>query len=834
ISVRLDSELVQFLAASEISVDLSEVRTWPKVVHDNPILLREQNVALLVPLNRQTTLLGWLAVSPENGRELITQNEMGYISALADQSLLGLERASVEFQLQERIAELDQLSNFSQFLAFTIDTEDLFELVFTNNQRLLDVDDFYIALKDVDTHKLYHAFYIEKDERIKAKEGVRQSVTNTHVHKAFQSGQVEKWIDSAQDAWIAAPLNVGAETLGAVYTVLRNTNNMIGPQRERLFLTYAQRTAVALERLQTNERLTQQAQRLQIINQVTFSLASTLELEPLLDLIMDKAIELFDAQAGSLLLSDQETGELVFEIVRGPAEAELLNTRLPIGTGIAGTAAQQSRSIITNDVSEDDRWYSELDEENQFRTRSILTVPLLRHNRVLGVVQVINKGSGALFDENDQRLLTAFASQAVVALENARLVEQTDQKLQTSVEELSMLQQLDRDLNTSLALDNVFNITLARLMTMIGGSAGAIVLKDFEGLPQIRTWRNYDRGFDATKVTPKMIENSPTGTVLTSGKPLIVDNVHEALGYHRARFETLSQLILPLNHQQEVIGTIVIESDEMAGFTKDEENTAVRIANHAAIAIANAVLYEQVKEANLAKSEFVSMVSHELKTPMTAVRGYVDLMLSGLMGDLTDQQKEYLEIVSANISRMGQQIQDLTDISRIETGRLHMEFKATDLRAVVDETMKSVLNLIDEKSIKLNVDMPANIPHIEADKGRLVQVMTNLLSNACKYSPENTAVTVRFSLGEQNSQAVVCGAVKDSGYGISEEDQEKLFTKFFRSDDPNIRKAKGTGLGLSITKGIIELHGGEMWFESTVGQGTTFFFSLPIEHRDEE
>ena len=420
ITVRADSELVQFLTASENSVDLSEERTWPKVVRENPILLKEKNVALLVPLQRQTTLLGWLAVSPINGRELITQNEMSYISALADQSLLGLERASIENQLQDRVTELDQLSNFSQFLAFTIDAEDLFELVFTNNQRLLDVEDFYIVLKDVDTQKLFHAFTIEKDERIKAKEGVRQPVTNPHVQKSIQSGQMQKWVDGANYAWIAAPLNVGAETLGAVYTVMRDANNSISPQRERLFLTYAQRTAVALERLQTNQRLTQQAQRLQIINQVTFSLASTLELEPLLDLIMDKAIELFDAQAGSLLLSDQDTGELVFKTVRGPAEAELLNTRLPIGTGIAGSAAQQSRSIITNDVSADDRWYSELDEENQFRTRSILTVPLLRQNRVLGVVQVINKGSGALFDESDKSLLTAFASQAVVALENAR------------------------------------------------------------------------------------------------------------------------------------------------------------------------------------------------------------------------------------------------------------------------------------------------------------------------------------------------------------------------------------------------------------------------------
>ena len=333
ITVRTDSEFVEFLAQNPNSIDLSEERTWPKVVRDNPILLKEQDVSMLVPLSSQKTLLGWLALSAVNGRERITPNEMSYVSALADQSLLGLERASVVQQLQDRVTELDQLSNFSQFLAFTIDTEDLFELVFTNNQRLLDIEDFFIALCDADTDQIYNAFYIENDERLKEKEGPRRFVIEPHVQNAIASGQVEKWVDNLNGSWIAAPLNVGAETLGAIYTVVKDPTKVFGPQRERLFLTYAQRTAVALERLQTNQQIIQQAQRLQIINQVTLSLAATLELETLLDLIMDKAIELFDAQAGSLLLSDQDTGELVFEIVRGPAEAELLNTRLPLGAG---------------------------------------------------------------------------------------------------------------------------------------------------------------------------------------------------------------------------------------------------------------------------------------------------------------------------------------------------------------------------------------------------------------------------------------------------------------------------------------------------------------------
>jgi signal transduction histidine kinase len=237
----------------------------------------------------------------------------------------------------------------------------------------------------------------------------------------------------------------------------------------------------------------------------------------------------------------------------------------------------------------------------------------------------------------------------------------------------------------------------------------------------------------------------------------------------------------------------------------------MRVTNHAAAAIANALLYAQVNQANQAKSEFVSMVSHELKTPMTSMRGYTDLLLSGMMGGLNDQQQKFLEIIAQNIQRMIRQVQDLTDISRIESGRLQMNFASIAYANVVSETLPSVQGLSDEKGIKLNLDIPANLPSVNGDKERLVQVLTNLISNAIKYSPSGTEIMVRFATVEitpspqATPQPMVVCSVQDSGYGISAEDQQKLFTKFFRADDPNIRQAKGTGLGLSITKGIVEL-----------------------------
>jgi signal transduction histidine kinase len=259
------------------------------------------------------------------------------------------------------------------------------------------------------------------------------------------------------------------------------------------------------------------------------------------------------------------------------------------------------------------------------------------------------------------------------------------------------------------------------------------------------------------------------------------------------------------------------------------------VTDHSAVAIANAILYEQVIEANNAKSEFVSMVSHELKTPMTSVQGYTDLILSGVTGQINDKQRQFLETITANVRRMGTLIQDLTDISRIETNHLNISPAPMSIAKVISDTLQTTLTLSQEKQIEVHVDLPVDLPPVMGDQERLVQVMTNLLSNACKYSPPETAVflTVKTDIqtnpngdGDKTQPVVVC-SIKDSGYGISEADQAKLFTKFFRAGDPNIRKASGTGLGLSITKGIVELHGGVIWFESKLGEGTTFHFTIP-------
>ena len=224
------------------------------------------------------------------------------------------------------------------------------------------------------------------------------------------------------------------------------------------------------------------------------------------------------------------------------------------------------------------------------------------------------------------------------------------------------------------------------------------------------------------------------------------------------------------------------------------------------------------------KTEFVSTVSHELRTPLTSIKGYVDLVLDGEAGELGETQLEYLGIVKENSDRLVKLINDLLDISRIESGRVHLKIEPVDLSDVVADVVGTLRAVLDQGHVDLKIDLPDDLPPVAADEHRVGQVITNLVSNAIKYSPGGGTVRVTGKVGAGE----VILSVSDTGIGISEEDQKRLFAKFFRVDSSHAREIGGTGLGLSICRSIIELLGGSIDVESEIGVGSTFSFALPV------
>ena len=231
------------------------------------------------------------------------------------------------------------------------------------------------------------------------------------------------------------------------------------------------------------------------------------------------------------------------------------------------------------------------------------------------------------------------------------------------------------------------------------------------------------------------------------------------------------------------------------------------------------------RELDKIKTDFISVVSHELRTPLTSIKGYTDLLLSGATGELSDLQSEFLGIIQSSTTRLSNLINDILDISRIESGSIQIKHEPIDYRAIVSDTLRLMKAAADEKQISMDASLPESIPPIRGDSDKVTQVLANLVSNAIKYTPEGGWVKVSL---EVTGEASVTTCVADSGIGVTEEDQKKLFQKFFRADNTSTREAGGTGLGLVIAKTIIELLGGAIWVESDRGQGSRFFFTLPL------
>ena len=234
-----------------------------------------------------------------------------------------------------------------------------------------------------------------------------------------------------------------------------------------------------------------------------------------------------------------------------------------------------------------------------------------------------------------------------------------------------------------------------------------------------------------------------------------------------------------------------------------------------------------LEEAGLAKMRILSTASHELKTPLTSIVGYVDRMLlqRESVGELNERQERYLETVKKNSYRLKALVDDLLDISRIESGGIALELTLVDVAGELEDAARSVQAIADRKNIRVELDVPAGLPPIRAERIRFSQVIVNLLSNACKYSLEGAMVRVSAALRNGCMQI----DVSDTGIGISEADQARLFAQFFRADNKLTREESGTGLGLFIAKYLVEAHGGEIWVKSQVGVGTTVSFTIPVE-----
>jgi signal transduction histidine kinase len=325
--------------------------------------------------------------------------------------------------------------------------------------------------------------------------------------------------------------------------------------------------------------------------------------------------------------------------------------------------------------------------------------------------------------------------------------------------------------------------------------------------------------------------------VMRTGNADIVSDVKIDPAYNGRLTGSLSQITVPMLSGRDVNAILILEKRELPRFSLSDWAFAQRISEHASIAIANAQLYSALTTANESKSEFMGFAAHELKTPLTSIRGNAEMLKSGMTGQLSDMQNTLVRIVHTNSIRMTRIINDLRDAAQMDARQFTLGIlEPVDLRHMIDETAEPLERLFEDKNLTFVNEVPADLLPALGDKDRLVQVFTNLMTNSIKYTDHDKTVRAVGAIVNEHTDRngkrvgrMVRISLVDQGYGMKPEDVARLGREsYFRSTNEEAKKKEGTGLGMKLTFGIVANHNGLVEIESELGKGTTFHIYLPL------
>ena len=354
---------------------------------------------------------------------------------------------------------------------------------------------------------------------------------------------------------------------------------------------------------------------------------------------------------------------------------------------------------------------------------------------------------------------------------------------------------------------------------------------------KLRAVLNYNSLFEGKKLPAEI--NSDTLKVIKQIK------------YPASRFTfslfRFDNMFAPVSLGDNFFGCVEIFKE--SAFSPDDATCFQTIAQQVALPLKSATLYQEIIEANAKlaklerlKSEFISIVSHELRTPLTSIKNSLDILMSGRCGEITESADKFLSMAMRNVQRLSGIINDLLDLSKIEAGKMDFNFAPTNINTVIDYVKNALSEVAKSKGLTITIDQQKSLPDITADAQRLEQVLTNLVSNAIKFTPENKTITISSKLVnskdihinnsfkdyiklDEGDYVLVC--VKDEGIGIAEKDLLHAFDKFAQIENSLSRKAGGTGLGLPIAKQLLEAHHGAIWCDSELNKGSEFYFAIP-------
>lgn len=738
----------------------------------------------------------------------------------------------------QRALQLKALNDISQRLSATLDRNELLEIVIDSLHRLTDAHHVAVWLTN-SNNQLRVA-----DSRGSADGppvGYCLPPANPVIQAAFTQASSTFWtvapVDPDHDWLIAGcsvmviPMMSGERLIGAVTLQERNnpldlrfmqdlaqsivSQATIALQNAELYHTIRTLNADLEQRvIERTRELKEEKDRLATLHAIASQVNQTLDLDQILNNSLEMLARIVQAEHASILLTEEDNPSLL--VTRAILDTKLSSdnvVRFAIGQGIAGWVAQHGQTVLVNDVSQDERWIS-IPGSTRKREGSMIAVPLFVQGEVIGVM-TLSHSRTHFFNEGHVRLLNACAGAIAIGINNANLFRMISAEAERRYELLDRQQKETSQIAAILQslLDGVIVCDLYGSVLSANQAASRILHRPLE---ELVLWNLHDiiqryLGNHAAELPLDDLLRRPlsvTGEARTFSTTAVING------------RTINVSLSP-----------VLKTDE----NEDEEDEDELIG---ALLVLRDITREV--EADRMKNEFIGTMSHELRTPMTAIKGFTQLLAMGGLGQLNDTQREFVNTIYSNTERMINLINDVLEITKIESGSIDLEWRSLHLAEALSGVIAELQPQIAQRQHQLTISIPPGLPLIRADAMRLHQIFHHVLLNAIKYTPPGGKITiaaretlnvdlpepVRSTLSDGRRYLLL--SISDTGVGIKPEDLPRIFDRFFRTDNPLKVEAGGTGLGLSIVKPLVELLGGRIWVDSIVGEGSTFFIALPV------